>query len=385
MRRGIKTNRLLDFYVGIPLLNLSALGRQAAAPPATIERIGLMANPALGDTLLLSGPLQDLRAAFPRQKLIFFATALNLGAARLLPAVDHIEAVSLTRPFQAIARMRAAKLDLLVDFTAWQRLTAFVTLYSGTRYTVGFRTAGQHRHRGYSQSVEHRADRHELDNLRALVASIGVRTGAQPRLVLPELPVPNLLGNGDHTVVFHPWASGGNRSLREWPQARWIELAHALHPGKRNLGVSCGPPLAEPDTRFVITGSPADEPRARVLREELARERLPADIFIGRDGLGSIARLLRQARLLVSVNTGIMHLGAILGTPTVSLNGPTAQHRWGPVGPRSAGVNTPDGSGGFLDLGFEFAGHAVDSMHKIGVRHVLGAIAMVSPALAAAD
>jgi len=56
----------------------------------------------------------------------------------------------------------------------------------------------------------------------------------------------------------------------------------------------------------------------------------PTEVLVGRDGLGEIARALMHAEVLVSVNTGIMHLGAILGVPTVSINGPTSSRRWGP-------------------------------------------------------
>jgi ADP-heptose:LPS heptosyltransferase len=96
-----------------------------------------------------------------------------------------------------------------------------------------------------------------------------------------------------------------------------------------------------------------------------------ARIMIGRNGIGVIARVLNHAELLVSVNTGIMHLGAILGVPTVSINGPTAVHRWGPIGSRVANVTPSDGSGGFLDLGFEYGSHAENVMEKISVDDVM--------------
>ena len=87
--------------------------------------------------------------------------------------------------------------------------------------------------------------------------------------------------------------------------------------------------------------------------------------------------MLQQAEMLISVNTGIMHLGAILGVPTVALNGPNSAHRWGPVGTRVANVRTSDGSGGFLDLGFEFRGRNV--MVNISVEDVMVAVSQLLP------
>jgi len=69
-----------------------------------------------------------------------------------------------------------------------------------------------------------------------------------------------------------------------------------------------------------------------------------------------------------------MHLGAIVGTPTISINGPTSAERWGPIGPRVANVCPSDGSGGFLDLGFEYRGKPADVMDRISVADVMRAV-----------
>jgi len=160
-------------------------------------------------------------------------------------------------------------------------------------------------------------------------------------------------------IVFHPWASGASGWLREWPEERWIDLALQLRSEERT---------------FLITGSPADELRCMALCQMIIALGASAEILIGRDGIGEIARVLNHAEMLVSVNTGIMHLGAILGVPTVAINGPTAVHRWGPIGPRVANVTPSDGSGGFLDLGFEYSGHAESVMEKISVEDVMQAV-----------
>jgi heptosyltransferase-3 len=359
MRRGQALNRILDFYMGIPLLNLLACMRAKSTFPDRPTRIGLLFNPALGDTLLASAAIQDIRDLFPESTLILFAASSNLGAAKLLPAVDSIELLPITRPLRAIRILRNCKLDLMLDFTAWQRLTATYSLLSGARYKVGFEREKQHRHRGYDRSVPHRGDCHELDNLRRLTQSLGSHSMHAPKLLIPGGPLPQAVLQGRRVVVFHPWASGSQRRLREWPEKNWVNLARHL---------------AAPGMIFLVSGSPADEARCYALCRRLVEQGSAAEVLIGQTGLDQIARVLTHAEVLVSVNTGIMHLGAILGVPTLSLNGPTSAHRWGPVGPRVANVCPRDGSGGFLDLGFEFHGHATDTMEKIPVEDVLRAI-----------
>ncbi|MGA3081110.1 MAG: glycosyltransferase family 9 protein, partial [Terracidiphilus sp.] len=259
----------------------------------------------------------------------------------------------------AIKTIRRCALDLMLDFTSWQRITALYTLFSGARFTVGFERARQYRHRGYDRTVQHRSDCHELENLRRLTCSLGTTNHFAPRLAITGGPLPEIILRGKEVIVFHAWASGARSWLREWPDARWAELAQRLF---------------APGRTFLITGSPADEARCKALRDAILSQGASAEVIIGRDGIAEIARVLTHAEMLVSVNTGIMHLGAILGVPTVALNGPTATHRWGPLGPRVVNVCPPDGSGGFLDLGFEYRGHSKNVMEKISVDDVMQAV-----------
>jgi len=357
MKRGKATNRMLDFYLGIPILNLIASFRRRGRFPHDPRAIGLLLNPALGDTMLASAAVQDVRSVFPSARLILFATPSNAAAARLLPAIDQIEMLPITRPLEALRILKGCELDLLLDFTSWQRITAFYSRMSGAKFTVGFERKGQFRHRGYDATVSHHGDCHEVENMRRLTRSIGAKRHYSPSLNIPEGPTPDVAASGKRPIVFHAWATGSLSVLREWPDDRWIELAQRI---------------AAPGQKILLTGSPADEPRCRALREKLHHHGIDAEVLIGKDGIAGVARVLRQVEMLVSVNTGIMHLGAILGVPTVALNGPNSAHRWGPVGSRVANVPTTDGSGGFLDLGFEFHGRNV--MVNISVEDTVRAV-----------
>ncbi len=367
MRRGSQKNRLLDLYVGTPLLNLLATPRRRHrwhADWSRIQRIGILCSPALGDTLLLSAALTDLRTfadrAAPGVELVHLCTPPNLAASELLPGLDRRILIDLASPIATVRRIRAEQFDLLLDFSSWQRLTAFYTLVSGARFTAGFRTAGQHRGRGYDLTVEHRADRHEVDNFRSLLGALCIPTGAPTQIVLP--PEPAALPAGD-LVVLHLWASGQRAWLREWPEDRWLELARRL---------------AHPETLFLLTGSPADLARTEPFLARMHASGLHAQAFTGTDGFRSLVHLLRRARVVISVNTGVMHLAAIAGVPTVSINGPNRNGRWGPSGPRALGVEAPGPGCGYLHLGFNFDGQSTDCMKRISVELVADAVAEVT-------
>lgn len=372
MRRGSKKNRLLDYWVGIPLLNVLATARSMGRRrqwPARVERIGVMCSPALGDTLLFSAALRDVRSQFPGAELIHFCMKQNVAAAELIPGADRRVLIDLTRPRESVRRIRAEKVDVLLDFTSWQRLTAFYSLMSAAKFTAGFQTAGQYRGRGYDVAVEHRADQHEVENFRDLARAVGITVGSEPQVIVPPAAMEPLAEVRD-VVVFHLWASGTRSWLREWPEERWIALAGRL---------------AGPDTVFAITGAPSDLERTEPFLLRMAGAGLKAVAFTGTDGFVSLAHLLRRARVVVSVNTGVMHLAAILGAPTVSINGPNRNGRWGPVGERAIGVEAPGDGCGYLHLGFDFDGRATDCMERITVEMVLTAANQVAATSAEAE
>ncbi len=320
-----------------------------------------MCSPALGDTLLFSGALQDLRAALPDAHITHVCMPQNLAAAEIIPGADERLVVDLTRPAKTVRRLRRMRFDLFLDFTSWQRLTAVYTLLAGARYTVGFQTPGQRRSRGYDHKVPHRDDRHETANFRALLQDSGLDAAwGRPHEPSVAVPAPETWPFGEETdvIALHLWATGQRARLREWPEERWIALAGQL---------------ARPETMFIVTGGPADRERTDLFVAQLRLAGLRAEGFVSPDGFRTLTHLLRRSRLVVSVNTGVMHLAAIAGARTVAINGPNRNARWGPVGPRAIGVEAPGEGCGFLHLGFNFDGNAEDCMERTSVELVLSA------------
>ncbi len=357
---GKPLTRVLDYCVGVPLVGALALMHRRRAFPSGIERVGVLCSPTMGDTVLFSAVLLDLRAHFGTAvEIVHVCGSKNLLAAELLRGANWHIVIDLTRPRLAMRQLRAERLDVLFDFSSWQRVTAALALTSQSRYTVGFRSAGQHRGRGYDVTVTHRADQHELDNFRDLLRGAGIRTAAEPQITVSDVALREAWQEERDIVAFHPWPAGGPQSLREWPEEHWWAIATKL---------------ARPGTVFAITGSPAERARSEAFAERLASAaNVRAAVFTGGDGLRQLVTLLRKARLVVSVNTGVMHLAAVAGAPTVSLNGPTAERRWGPRGRCCVGVAPADGSGGYLHFGFEFHHRMPDVMNRITADQVLDA------------
>lgn len=359
--RGNRRLRWLDRYPGVAVLVAGGVLRRwgpARRRPDAVGRIGLLKMTAIGDTVLLAGIVADLRDAFPQAAIVMFCGRDNAGVAALIPGLTEVVVVPATQPVRVVRELRAHHCDILLDCGNWSRLEAVYTAAAGAAFSVGFETAGQRRHYCHDRAVHHSPARHELDNYRALVAAIGVRPHHPPVLepagVLAEAQRPN----GPYGVL-HPWPSGLLAERKEWPADRWVELGRWLD--SRGLTP-------------VLTGGPADREASAALAARLRQAGLTAIDTAGRLNLAELTDLLAGSRCVVSVNTGIMHVAAALGAATVSLNGPTAAGRWGPVGARAVSVDSTLPGCGYLNLGWEYDGQRADCMCGISVEAVTDAI-----------
>jgi heptosyltransferase-2 len=110
---------------------------------------------------------------------------------------------------------------------------------------------------------------------------------------------------------------GANRADKRWPAERFAALADRL--------TTCPATDSASPHSVVITGGPGELELLEAI-EKLAKRPL---INLARRGvtLGSLKAVLRRAAILITNDTGPRHIAAALGTPVVTLFGPT-DHRW---------------------------------------------------------
>jgi ADP-heptose:LPS heptosyltransferase len=333
--RGNPTLHLFDRYFGIPAIAILGAARVKRQAPSTIKSIGLLKIGAIGDTVLISAVIADLRSAFPEASIIFFAGRSNLELVRMLDGIDHIVEVPTQNLRAGIKAIRsAAVVDVLLDFGQWSRLEALYSRLSRARFTIGFRSRGQYRHFGFDRSIAHSTEVHELENLRALVRCLGADACNPPLIRAPQ----HIGQPAQPYLVFHLWPGGRRRKLKEWPIEKWLRLMEAFAGSKLNV---------------VLTGAPVDQTR----NEELIARTPPLSqkfiTNVAGCSLEQTAAFLASAKLVVSVDTGVMHMAAALGAPLVALHGPTASKRWGPIGPKVTVVETTTPGCGYINLGWE--------------------------------
>lgn len=315
--RNNKILKVVDRYAGIPVVvALGIVTKLTRGKRNSIElpkRIAVMKTAAIGDTVLLSAIVKDLRNSFPEAEIVFFSGASNYAAAEMIADLDQVIKLPIKNIFAAIKTLRlAGRFDYFCDFDSWPRLNALYSFFVRAYLKIGFKTKGQYRHYVYDCIVGHDSTIHELDNYRKIVNLLDIETLSSPVLVVPEV------GNeilGDY-LVFHIFAGGSRSYMKEWAIEKWAQLADYF---------------AKKGETIVFTGTVEQNTGLNQILTKIKNKDKVINMA-GKYDLSKTAALISKAKVTISVDTGIMHIASALNVPVVALHGPTHPDRWGGIG-----------------------------------------------------
>ncbi len=351
--RGQKKLKLLDRYLGVPLVFLFGFLKRKKEFPQTIKSIGILLTPAIGDTILISAPLKDLKEKLSSPKIILFVPEENREAAELINIADEIISIDLTKILKAIRIIRSRSFNIFIDSSQWARISSLLTFFSRSELKIGFDTKNQYRKNVYDLSIVHSDKVHEITNYRNLISPTGINSNR-----LPEIESGN--SKYDDKISIHINAGGYLSYLKEWPVENWISVIEYLRSKK---------------FRIFFTGSQNDYYSIENLLNNFTTQENLYNLA-GKFTLKETADHVKSCKLVLSVNTGIMHITSAAGTNLIVLHGPTNPLRWGPLNKNSVSIKSSYFSAPCLNLGFEYncKDRSGECMKAITVTEVINAI-----------
>jgi heptosyltransferase-2 len=284
------------------------------------RRIVVRAPNWIGDVVLSLGALRDLRRNFPEARLEVLARP---WVARLYEAVPGIDAVVESRGVRKDAAALRGRFDAGVLFTN-SFGSALSLLLAGVPERWGYATEGRGplltRRARVPDAIRRRS---QVYYYRAMLAGVGLEVSAAPDV---SLACPGawaargreLLGPGP-VVGVNPGAAFG--SAKQWLPERYAAAAERI--------------AALRGARVAIVGGPAERPLAEAIGAAL---RTPPVDLCGRTDLAELVGVLKQMELLVTNDSGPMHVASALGTPVVAVFGPTDWRETAPAGPAPSRV-----------------------------------------------
>jgi lipopolysaccharide heptosyltransferase II len=297
--------------------------------PRAPKRILVLRLERIGDLLMTLPALADLRTVAPDATIDLIVGSWNADLAGAFDPVTRVLALdarwlaregqgrNLPALMRAARSWREARYDLAINFEPDIRSNLIMGA-SGAAWMAGYRSGGGGAL--LDLALDYDALAHTTDNARRLVSTIFETTPSDemiPALVVPSQAHENasrLLSRSSQPLVgVH--VSGG-RAIKQWPPERFGEVA-------RRLVETCA-------ATIVLTGSAADRSLVETVKARLPQAH--AVDIAGHADLLTLAGVLERLDLLITGDTGPMHLAVAVGTPVVAVFGPSDPARYGPRG-----------------------------------------------------
>ena len=320
--------RLVDLPALFLRRRLRAVVAAAPLDPARIRRVLVLRLDRLGDLIMSLPALHELRCALPEAHI---ALAVGRWCEAIAERAPVDEILRWSAPWvgrrregrtSVLALVRAARAlrqqppDLAIDLQGDVRATLLMAL-TGARHRVGYVNTGGGWMLTHAVPLDETvswvdqnrlAVQYALASLPALAPSSGLLLRDEDRECGLRLLRKRLGGLPRPLVGVHP---SGGRLVKQWDPARWRAVAERL---VHELGAA-----------IVVTGSQADRPLAASVLEGLSG--VTVDLAGALDVRETLA-VISVLDLFLSADTGPMHMACAVGTPSVSVFGPSDPQRY---------------------------------------------------------
>ena len=283
------------------------------------KRILVIRPGGIGDAVHLLSAIKVLRNYFPEAVIDILAEKRNSAVFSL---TRDIGTVFRYNNLSELRRIFKGHYDLVVDTEQWHRLSAVVARLTNAPMIVGYAT--NDRKKLFTHTVRYRHDCYEADSFVALLEGLGINlphSSSVPPLFIPEVAherAAALLG----ALIDRPFVAvfpGASIPERRWSGDKFGAVSKKLHA----RGIST----------VVVGGSDDWATGNRIIAGACGLN------LAGRTSIPETAAIIQRARLLVSGDSGILHIAVGLGTPTVSLFGPGIAKKWAPRGDHHVVIN----------------------------------------------
>jgi ADP-heptose:LPS heptosyltransferase len=286
------------------------------AEPTTI----LIIRPGgIGDAVLLIPTIKAFKNVYPACTIDILAERRNAAVFRLASCIRSVYRYD---SFAGLSTVVRSRYNIVIDTEQWYRLSAVVARLIRAPIKIGFAT--NERRRMFTHGIRYDLDAHEPENFASLLKPLDVDCQCDFEDVTLDVPPQSVskatqllqpLCTESFVVIF----PGASIPEKRWGADRFRRVAEVLSV----FGV-----------KVVVVGGKEDRQQGEVI----AGGGLGVNLA-GMTSLSETAAIIQKSSLLVSGDSGVLHIAVGLGVPTVSLFGPGRAKKWAPQGGHHIVIN----------------------------------------------
>ncbi len=266
----------------------------------------------IGDVILTLPVLDSLRNSFPQAKITVMVGPRpkeifenNPNIERLIIYDKHSK---LKEKIRLLNELKRENFDIVVDLR-----NSFLGVFLCAKY----KTSPFHL---IPKNIRHMKDRHlcraqgsrlkDQGETRLITKNVSLYIESEDEEYIDNILKESNIKESDNVVVI---AAGARSHIKRWAKEKFAELISSL--------------IKEFGVKIVLAGDKDDISINKYIAEYL---RYPAIDLTAKTTITQLAYLLKKARLLVTNDSAVLHLGSYLNIPTVAIFGPTNEVKYGP-------------------------------------------------------
>jgi len=336
------------------------------------KNILIVRTDRIGDVVLTVPAIRAINEKFPDARLTVLLSPLTFDLLNGLSFIDEILVDDRRGPHKGlwgflrlIRLLQQKKFDLAVIYHTKKR-TNLACFWANIPYRLGYKNNKY----GFLlnhpvEDVRHKGHKHEAQYCLDLLDNVGIQSNDLLLEISRDQSADRWITDflkskgielSEELVVLHPAASD---PAKQWPKENFSGLVNEMHRKKNSI-------------KFIIIGTKENRHLARDIQNKSDAEILDTS---GMFSINQLVSLLARAKILISNDSGPVHIAAALGTPVISIftrNQPGINpQRWQPLGENKRVVSVPFNE----QVSFKKArDYDPQNMHSIPVGQVLEAV-----------
>ena len=307
-----------DSIFGPILIKAIPTLRRKKFPPDSMEQILVIRPGGIGDAALLLPVLKTAVKANPDLKIDILCEHRNKGVFNAVPFIRQIYSYQSIHDVRLVLRNCY---DIVIDTEQSHLLSAGMVRLLNPAFSAGFDTNG--RKKCYHTSIQYRQNCYEADMFCSLFRHLGIVIGKfhfnPPYFKSLSDGFDPCIGSGLRYICLFP---GASIQERLWPEQRWAQVIDRL----ADHGFYC-----------VLLGGGSEASLCHSIISHCHTNQVLN--MCQKLSLLETTGIFEKAGLLISTDSGLLHLGVLCQVPTVSLFGPGIAAKWAPTGKRNVVID----------------------------------------------